>query len=79
MAAELLFTGFFTRKKSAEAGQQDSKTGNPACESKMMKILQKYLLLNSMFYAIYRIFLQKSVLQGVDGFRVAAYSSHHCC
>jgi hypothetical protein len=62
-----------------KALKQDSKTGNPACESKMMKILQKYLLLNSMFYVFFRIFLQKSVLRGVDGFRVGAYSSHLCC
>jgi hypothetical protein len=62
-----------------KALRQGSKTRNQACERKMTKILQKYFALNSVFYGVFRIFLQKSVLRGVDGFRVGAYSSHLCC
>ncbi|WP_333699997.1 hypothetical protein, partial [Rivihabitans pingtungensis] len=51
-----------------KALKQDGKTGRPACESKMTKILQKYFAFNSMSYCVFRIFLQKSVLRGVDGF-----------
>jgi len=62
-----------------KALRQGSKTRNQACERKMTKILQKYFALNSVSCRVFRVFLQKSVLQGVDGFRVGAYSSHLCC
>ena len=43
------------------------------------KNLQKIFTVNSTACRVFRIFLQKSVLRGVDGFRVGAYSSHLCC
>jgi hypothetical protein len=43
------------------------------------KNLQKRFTVNSIACRVFRIFLQKSVLRGVDGFRVGAYSSHLCC
>ena len=43
------------------------------------KNLQKRFTVNSTACRVFCIFLQKSELRGVDGFRVSAYSSHLCC